>query len=316
MCSKEPSCSNIKICPCKTNEEIKDRQKLISALKSVTKKLSNEFIEESLTQLFDNISQVIPMETNELNTRKSKMTDDLINRLEIYKADIALLEIQEIINSSPLNQEELLDMKSAELDSFASSSSPSLMLMKTIGMVTDKHKGIFDKLDSFIKDYPQEAFETILYTAEKSIRIYKSEEYTDILFNTIPYITSQNGISALSNILSYQLDRKQDSFLTHKILFHLEKFPESLYKVIDDIFSWWYGKEFAFNLAFPYLAGNDEYRDKIIEKAISEKKLFDAIVPYLSYEDQCSVPTFNPSNQCFVSQDYNQHEESFLIGEL
>ena len=45
------------------------------------------------------------METNELHTRKSKMTDSLINRLEIYKADVALLEIQEIINSNPLNQE-------------------------------------------------------------------------------------------------------------------------------------------------------------------------------------------------------------------
>ncbi|MGB4191504.1 MAG: hypothetical protein WBJ81_03030 [Rickettsiales bacterium] len=301
-----------------------DRHKLIAALKSVTNKISKEFIEEALEQLFENIATLIPIESNELDTKKSQMAHDLINRLEIYKTDIILLEIQEVINSNSINQQELLDIKLSQFDSMVLSSSPSRVLVNTVGMIAGKHKAIFDKLDGFMKSYSQDDFQTILYGAKKAITMYKLYEGEDseILLNLMPYIHSKDGFSTFSEILQSLLYRKQDSILTHKILAHLENFPETLYKCIDGMFSWWYGSnsKLAFNVAFPYIAGHDEYRDKIIDEAIHANKVFDAIVPYLSYEDQCSVPTLNNPTQCILTKerslvDYNE-EGSLLNGEL
>ena len=302
--------------------ENNDRHKLIAALKSVTNKISKEFIEESLNQLFDSIAKVISIEANELSAKKAQMADDLINRLEIYKTDIILLEIQEIINDSPVNQQELLDIKLAQLDSLTLPSSPSCVLINTAAMVSGKHKSIFDKLDGFMKDYPQDALQTILYSAQKAITMYRiyEGENSEILLNIMPYITSKDGLAILNKVLSSLLYKKPDSIFTHKILAHLENFPEYLHETIDDIFGWRYGSKFAFNIAFPYIAGHDEYRNKIVDKAIHANKIFDAIVPYLSYEDQCSVPTLNQPNQCFLSKDDNfiacQQGESLLTGEL
>ena len=302
--------------------ENNDRHKLIAALKSVTNKISKKSIEESLNQLFDNIAKVIPIEANELSAKKAQMADDLINRIEIYKTDIILLEIQEIVNSNPINQQELLDSKLEQLDSLTLPSSPGRVLINTAAMVSDKHKAIFDKLDGFIKEYPQDAFATILYESSRAITIYRlyEGEHSEILSNIIPYITSKDGLSTINKALISLLDNKQDSILTHKILAHLENFPESLHEAIDDIFYWFFGSKFAFNIAFPYIAGHYEYRDKIIDKAIHANKVFDDIVPYLSYEDQCSAPTLVQPNQCFVSKDADftahQQGENLLTGEL
>lgn len=306
----------------------RDIQKLIAALKSVTNKISKEFIEESLDQLFENIATVIHIEADELNSKKTQMANDLINRLKIYKTDTILLEIQEIIQSNFANQQELLDLKCAELDSLVLPSSPSRVLLNTAGMVYGKHQATFDKLDSLIKEYKQDNFKTILYAANRFIGIHKEYEgeYSEILINTMPYIISKDGIATINKILVSLLNKldilidynktsliKSCSVLTHKILAHLEKFPEVLYETIDDIFYKRGENDYAFNIAFPYIASNDEYRNKIIDKAIDRKQIFDSIIPYLSYKDKCSVLTLADPDQCFVNEDfYGKRKEHFL----
>jgi len=253
--------------------KIKDNKALIAAFARVIESYSDEFIADALNQLFVNVAESFGSNPEVYEEQRGQLARELVARKEIFHTEVTLLKIQEIVCSGASNRNALLDAKLGELDLLTLTAYPGRTLLNTAAMVAHEHPATFNRLDTYIRSYSQEAINEALQEPSQLIQRYWNGDTTQqqrIVETIVPYVHSKAGLQLLKPVLDALLATNKNPVLTHKILACLGQSPEFIYEALEDYLGWYSNKESAITTVFPYILPHTEYRDKILAKAAEQ----------------------------------------------